>query len=75
MCVTDLSKDPTEHHDLSASLPAVKAQLMSALKTATKTTYQTNETPGYTQCRNASAVVAENHGFVGMVCSAGGGHN
>ncbi len=68
-CVFDLSSDPGEHHDLSASLPQVKKQLLAAAEEAQKTAFQTNETPGYSNCENASAVEARNHGFVGIVCT------
>lgn len=67
-CVFDLSEDPGEHHDLSASLPEVKKQLMAAAEEAKKTAFQTNETPGYTSCESATVVEERNHGFVGIVC-------
>ena len=68
-CVFDLSSDPGEHHDLSQSLPQVKKQLLAAAEEAKKTAFQTNETPGYTNCENASSVQERNHGFVGIVCT------
>jgi hypothetical protein len=68
-CVFDLVADPGEHHDLSAKLPQVKQQLLAAAKAAKETAFQTNETPGYTTCENATLVQERNHGFVGMVCA------
>ena len=67
----DLSKDPGEHNDLSASLPQVKQQLLEALAAANRTAFQTNDTPGYTKCEAPEVVEARNRGFVGMVCAAG----
>ena len=69
--VFDLSKDPGEHNDLSASLPQVKQQLLEALAAANRTAFQTNDTPGYTKCEARAVVEARNRGFVGMVCAAG----
>ena len=68
--VFDLSKDPGEHNDLSASLPQVKQQLLEALAAANRTAFQTNDTPGYTKCEAPAVVEARNRGFVGMVCTA-----
>ena len=69
--VFDLSKDPGEHNDLSASLPQVKQQLLEAMADANRTAFQTNDTPGYTKCEAPAVVEARNRGFVGMVCAAG----
>jgi hypothetical protein len=44
---------------------------MARLAKENATTYQTNDTPGYTKCRPSAVVEAENNGFVGIVCAKG----
>ena len=68
-CLFDISVDPTEHVDISAKMPEVKAHLLAKLSDANATTYQTNDTPGFENCRSPKEVEQENHGFVGMVCT------
>ena len=45
------SRRPREQRDLSASLPAAKAQLMANMVAANKTAHQTNDTPGESSSR------------------------
>lgn len=70
-CVFDIEADPAEHVDLSASLPAVQANLTATLAAVMSTAYQTKSTPGYTKCISASAFEMEHQGFLGPVCSEG----
>ena len=52
----DIEKDPRELTDLAAQLPQVKQQLLAALAAANATAFQTNETPGYTNCVDPKVV-------------------
>ena len=46
---------------------------MAAMARANASTFQTNDTPGYERCVKPATVEAASHGFVGLVCTAGGG--
>ena len=37
--------------------------------------YQTNDTPGWENCENPSAYIAEHKGFCGPICTKGTGGN
>jgi len=70
-CVFNIEEDPAEHVDISGSQQGVKANLTRTLATIMAGAYQTNDTPGYTNCVTDS-VYAKAHGnFLGPRCTKG----
>jgi len=69
-CLFDLSKDPTEHVDLARTQPALFQQVWAAWQAdqVTKPYYQTNDTPGYTNCININLYVQKHSNFGGPIC-------
>ena len=51
-----------------ASLPAVKANLTAALAESMASAYQTNDTPGYTNCVTDETYSAAHQNFLGPIC-------
>eukprot|EP00036_Acanthoecidae_sp_10tr_P015081 CAMPEP_0206295298 /NCGR_PEP_ID=MMETSP0106_2-20121207/5093_1 /ASSEMBLY_ACC=CAM_ASM_000206 /TAXON_ID=81532 /ORGANISM="Acanthoeca-like sp., Strain 10tr" /LENGTH=580 /DNA_ID=CAMNT_0053725945 /DNA_START=6 /DNA_END=1748 /DNA_ORIENTATION=+ len=70
-CVFNIESDPSEYTDLSATVPAVKANLTAALGAAMSTRFQVASTPGYTKCVTAVQFELEHEGFLGPICSKG----
>eukprot|EP00656_Telonema_subtile_P050320 TRINITY_DN6488_c0_g1_i1.p1 TRINITY_DN6488_c0_g1~~TRINITY_DN6488_c0_g1_i1.p1 ORF type:complete len:320 (-),score=72.22 TRINITY_DN6488_c0_g1_i1:158-1117(-) len=70
-CVFDLSKDPTEHVDLSGTLDHTKAALRTGLAQEMKSAFQTGDDccAGYTQCVSNQAYIDAHQGFLGPLCS------
>lgn len=62
-CVFDIIKDPTEHQELSESMPGVKAMLMARFAELNVTTYQAPKFPLDTA--KCESYVASHRGFVG----------
>jgi len=70
-CVFNIATDPSEYVDLSASLPAVKANLTAALAVTMASAYQTNESPGYNNCIDDDTYAKAHNNFLGPICSKG----
>lgn len=67
-CLFHIDDDPGEHTDLSAALPGVLANLTALLGEYAAGQYQTDSTPGYTNCTTEAAFMAAHHNFQGPIC-------
>lgn len=70
-CLFNIEEDPSEYTDITAQNPDMSKQLNAMLDAEIKTAFQTNDTPGYSNCTTEEAYAKAHKGYAGPPCTKG----